>query len=169
MPTNSAKRKLQEASLGEQKIKFRKDDSNVNFLEALREHFPKIVHCGGIEVLRSSCSYKTKMDIIWPPANGYTARFTSGISGIGQAMCYIRPVQRDLDTLPDMEVSSEDTTETCLDVTLRFLSHSCQQKPRKDEALFPVMMKACLLTTIGVLERQYKAYFTDDWHISDQL
>ena len=43
------------------------------------------------------------------------------------------------------------------------------QKPPKDEALFPVMMKACPLATIGVLERQYKAYFTDDWHISDQL
>ena len=30
-------------------------------------------------------------------------------------------------------------------------------------------MKACLLATIDVLGRQYKAYFTDDWHISDQL
>ena len=84
MATNSTKRNLHEAGLGERKIQFRKDDSNVNFLEALQEQFPKIVHCGGIELLRSSHSGKTKVDIIWPPANGYTARFMSDISGIGQ-------------------------------------------------------------------------------------
>ena len=104
MPTNSAKRKLQEAGLGERKIQFRKDDSNVSFLEALQETFPKLVHCGGIELLRSSHRDKTKMDIIWPPANGYTARFMTDTSGIGQAICYVRPVQCDLDMLPDMEV-----------------------------------------------------------------
>ena len=130
MATNSTKRNLHEAGLGERKIQFRKDDSNVNFLEALQEQFPKIVHCGGIELLRSSHSGRdegghnlatsewlhcqiyvghqwqrqrwtlsghqrmatlpdlcrtsvaeTKMDIIWPPANGYTARFMSDISG----------------------------------------------------------------------------------------
>ena len=35
------------------------------------------------------------------------------------------------------------------------------QKPPKD------VMKACLLATIGVLERQYEAYFTDQF--TDQL
>ena len=102
MPTNTAKRQLHEADLGEKKIKFTKDDSNVHFLDALRENFPKIVHCGGIELLRSSHSDKTKLDVIWPPATGYTARFMAEISGIGQAVCYVRPVQCDLDTRPDM-------------------------------------------------------------------
>ena len=35
------------------------------------------------------------------------------VSGIGQAMCYIRPVQCDLDMLPDI-ASNEVTTEMCL-------------------------------------------------------
>ena len=54
------------------------------------------------------------MDIIYPPANGYTARFMADISGIGQATCYIRPVHRDPDMPTDTEVSNEVTTEMCL-------------------------------------------------------
>ena len=47
----------------------------------------------------------TVLTTIIPPASGYSVPFLRDSSGLGQALAYIRPLQRDLDRTPVFKVS----------------------------------------------------------------
>lgn len=67
-------------------------------MEKLELVYPKLKEAGGFEILRSSPSNKDL--VINPPASGYSIPFLRESSGIGQALAYIRPLQRSLSLEP---------------------------------------------------------------------
>ena len=72
----------------------------MGFRNELEAAFPKLVGCGGFELLRSNILDKIELELIPPPATGYTAWSLENESMLRQAMCYIRPIQRNLDLTP---------------------------------------------------------------------
>lgn len=107
VPQRTEKKLLYEAGLGEKRITFTKSDDHESFIRKLEEAFPKLVACGGIELMRTSYSNKIKLELIRPPTLGYNVMFLAEESNLGQALCYVRPVQIDLDTAPvAVEVST---------------------------------------------------------------
>lgn len=63
----------------------------------LESVYPKLIQGGGFEILRSG-SPSSKLSLITPPAGRYSVPFLRGSAGLGQALAYIRPLQKDLDT-----------------------------------------------------------------------
>jgi hypothetical protein len=53
--------------------------------------------CRGFQILRTGSGGNT-LSVISPPATGYSVPFLRDTSGLGQALGYIRPLQRNLDT-----------------------------------------------------------------------
>lgn len=107
MPDKQQKKDFFDAGLGERRIVFEKNRDPSTFQLKLEEIFPRLVACGGVEVLRTSFTNKLQLEVIPPPASGYSATALADESCLGQALAYIRPVQRDLDMTPlSMEVSA---------------------------------------------------------------
>lgn len=98
VPQRYEKRKLYEAGLAEKRITFPKVEDHSSFITKLEEKFPKLAGCGGIELLRTSYTDRIKLELIAPPPMGYNAMHLAEESNLGQALCYIRPIQADLDT-----------------------------------------------------------------------
>ena len=48
------------------------------------------------------CVSGNQLDLIQPPPTGYSVPFVKSC-GIGQAILYVRPIQCDLDTTPEVE------------------------------------------------------------------
>ena len=89
---------LKEAGLGERRIVF--DDKKGNFAYfqgVLETQFPKLKTGGGFEILRS-CGSRRQLQVIAMPAQGYDIPYLK--QSLCQAIGYIRPLQRDLDTTP---------------------------------------------------------------------
>ena len=99
MPTRTEKVKLQNAGLGRKQIAFHKNYDAHQVKEKLEETYPKLATGGGFELLRSSVSPRD-LDVIVPPTCGYSVPFLRDSSGLGQAIAYIRPIQKDLDSTP---------------------------------------------------------------------
>lgn len=104
IPTREEKCRLLNAGLGEKKITFIKSSDPEQFKAKLEEIFPKLKSCGGFELMRSASTHKFQLDTIPIPKGGYTSSYLSDESGLGQAMCYIRPIQKDIEmeNLPDL-------------------------------------------------------------------
>lgn len=79
------------------------------FRETLYEKFPKLRDGGGFELLRSSA--RIALEKICMPANGYNTQFLSDESGLGGAICYIRPIQEHLSLEPVVNI---EPTEDCI-------------------------------------------------------
>lgn len=88
-----------EAGLGEKKITFVKNNIPEDFTKKLEENYPKMKGCGGYELLRTATSSRIELELIRPGSNGYTSEYLSN-SYLGQATCFIRPIQIDLDISP---------------------------------------------------------------------
>lgn len=93
------KSKLQKAGIGRKRIVFRRKDNSLQVKDKLEEAYPKLAMGGGFELLRSSVS-PSDLEVIEPPKSGYSVAFLRDCSGLGQAIAYVRPLQRDLDTTP---------------------------------------------------------------------
>jgi len=76
----------------------------VVFKQKVEEVFPKLSDCGGWELLRSGITSRTKLDPIVRPPGGFSSENLSDNSLLGQAVCFIRPIQKDLSLL---EATSE--------------------------------------------------------------
>ena len=100
-PNRENKAVLQSAGLGCKKIRFKAKGTPQTFKETLEESFPKLVGGGGFELLRRSAS-GNQLALIQPPATGYSVASVKSC-GIGQAILYVRPIQCDLDTTPEVE------------------------------------------------------------------
>jgi len=66
-------------------------------------------------------------------------------------------IKKVVQTLKDLTETPDEILSSRTDFFGKYLDEEptliALQKPLKDDALFPVMMKACLIVTIGVLER----------------
>ena len=100
-PTRQEKLLLQSAGLGRKKIVLGSKDSAKKVQERLEAAFPKLADAGGFEILRSGGSPKQLVLVRPPPHSGYSVPFLRNNSGLGQALAYVRPLQRDLDTTPE--------------------------------------------------------------------
>ena len=106
-PTRAAKFALQQAGLGRRKICFHNKAKFAEFRQKLEEAFPKLCEGGGFEIMRTDPQgSNSSLTTITPPASGYSVPFLRDSSGLGQALAYIRPLQRDLDSNPVFEVLS---------------------------------------------------------------
>jgi hypothetical protein len=103
-PTREEKDRLYKANLGEKKISFEKNDDAGYFKCRIEEHYPKLDGIGGFELLRTQARSRCDLEVIIVPPGGYTVNFLSNFSNLGQAVCYIRPIQNDL-SLVDQEFS----------------------------------------------------------------
>lgn len=97
IPNRQEKFTLQSAGLGRKKLVFGSKDTAKLVQEKLENAFPKLSHGGGFEILRSGATVR-ELVVIRPPLNvGYSVSFLRNESGLGQALAYVRPVQRSLD------------------------------------------------------------------------
>lgn len=105
VPDKPTKKQLTDAGLGEKRMTLTKSKDPQYFRETLYEKFPKLRDGGGFELLRSSA--RIALEKICMPANGYNTQFLSDESGLGGAICYIRPIQEHLSLEPvvNIEVS----------------------------------------------------------------
>ena len=69
----------------------------MDFEKTLEEAFPKLKDCGGWELLRTPPGSRIVLENIRIPTGGYTSSYLADESNLGQAVCYIRPIQKDLD------------------------------------------------------------------------
>ena len=80
--------------LGKAKLHLSETSTAMEIHLAILAQFPKIADCGGYELLRTYDNTK-KFNVIIPPPEGYTGLFLKKV--LGQANCYIRPIQRDIE------------------------------------------------------------------------
>ena len=97
MPSRAEKFQLQDAGLGRKTIVFNLRDQAIAFVEKLESIYPKLKDASGFELLRSGPSNKDLV-VITPPASGYSVPFLRESSGLGQAVAYVRPLQKSLST-----------------------------------------------------------------------
>ena len=72
-------------------------DQAITFIEKLESIYPKLKEGSGFELLRSGPSNKDLM-VIMPPASGYSVPYLHESSGLRQAVAYIIPMQKSLNT-----------------------------------------------------------------------
>jgi len=95
VPNKSEKIKLQNAGLGRRKICFGCSDSAKVLQDKLEKEYPKLRSGGGFELMRSGMH--NSLMVIIPPMGGYSVPFLRDQAGLGQALAYIRPMQKGLD------------------------------------------------------------------------
>ena len=98
-PSQLEKLTLQHAGLGRKTIVFGRSDDASTFMEKVETVFPKLKHGDGFEILQSGVLQKDLM-VLTPPPSGYSVPFIQDSSGLGQALAYVRPLQRSLDVNP---------------------------------------------------------------------
>jgi hypothetical protein len=59
---------------------------------------------GGFELMRTGTVSRTQLEAMYLPAGGYTSVYLADESGLGQAICFIRPIQMDLPLVQSEEV-----------------------------------------------------------------
>ena len=101
-PSRKEKIDLQNAGLGRKKIVFSSNCDAFALKDKLYEVYPKLKEGGGFELLRSG-STANELVRIKPPMAGYSVPFLRDVSGLSQALAYIRPLQKKL----SMEVVEE--------------------------------------------------------------
>ncbi|ESO88388.1 hypothetical protein LOTGIDRAFT_175885 [Lottia gigantea] len=114
VPDRHLKKKLHEAGLGEKKIALYKNDDPDYFKREIELNYEKLSGCGSFDLHKAIG--RTNLEIIKAPKNGYTSNFLSTCY-FGQAIIYIKPLQRNIDTFPitSQESDGECHTEICLD------------------------------------------------------
>ncbi|XP_039894576.1 uncharacterized protein LOC120737779 isoform X2 [Simochromis diagramma] len=100
VPAKAVKFDLAAAGLGEKRISFQGRDDDPEVVKAkIEDTFPQLKDTGGFELLRISGTTRSRnLCTIPSPDTGYTVRYLrSPLSGIGQALIYIRPLQKSID------------------------------------------------------------------------
>ena len=107
VPSRAVKFQLQSAGLGQKKIIFGWKDNPYTFKAKLEEIFPRLVDGGGFDILRSGVNVQSLV-LIPPPAAGYSVPFLRDMSGVGQALAYVRPAQTNFDIAEISVVSDSE-------------------------------------------------------------
>ena len=101
VPSRAEKMELQDCGLGRKKIVFHSNAQFPAFRKKIEEEFSKLESGGGFVIMRTGHKgSNTLLAKIPSPANGYSVPFSRDCSGLGQAVAYIRPLQRDLNKKP---------------------------------------------------------------------
>ena len=102
IPNRSEKRVLKDAGLGDFRVVFsNKRGGHAHIKETLESVFPKTKEACRFEILRSSGSSRS-LERIQVPPTGYTVSYSK--ETLGQAIAYIRPLQKDLSLEPLVKV-----------------------------------------------------------------
>ena len=88
--------------LGKAKLHLTESSNAIDIHNAIVAQFPLIRECGGYELLRTFENTK-RLSVLTSPPEGYTGQFLKKV--LGQAKCYIRPLQHDIQ-LEDCPASS---------------------------------------------------------------
>lgn len=106
VPSREEKNRLNNAGLGEKKVVFGdKRGSWEHVKSVLEKEFPKLKDVNGaFEIMRSSGNRRS-LELVSIPSMGYTVPFLKEI--LGQAIGYIRPLQKNLDLAPASTVNQE--------------------------------------------------------------
>lgn len=65
------------------------------------EIFPRLLSGGGFELMRTCVGSRSILEPIPMPTEGYTSYSLAEETGLGQAICFIRPIQKDLEMLTE--------------------------------------------------------------------
>ncbi|WAR07436.1 hypothetical protein MAR_017394, partial [Mya arenaria] len=109
VPNREEKFKLHSEGLGEKKLTFVKNSNKIDFERTLEEAYPKLKDCGGYELLRTPPGSRIALKSLIMPTGGFSAAYLADESNLGQALCYIRPIQKDL----DMGILNTEPSEPC--------------------------------------------------------
>ncbi|CAB3996334.1 Hypothetical predicted protein [Paramuricea clavata] len=135
VPTRLKKINLQNSGLGRKKVVFKCNDSAFDVQKVLQGVYPKLSQAGGFELLRIG-DPRTSLVLITPPVTGYNVLFLRDSAGLGQALAYIRPLQKDLDLSTSIDEEIEQVEDKnvpfvkCIECNenvamTRFRSHQC--------------------------------------------
>lgn len=114
-PNRNEKEVLQDAGLGRKKLCFDKKGDALRVKQALEAAYPKLHHGGGFEILRSGSGPSQPMKVLMAPTSGYSVNYLRDVSGLGQALAYLRPIQRNLDTSPPTSpATNSGQPEVCI-------------------------------------------------------
>ena len=113
VPTCGQKIALQNAGLGRRRVVFSCKGTALDVKNKLEIVYPKLKASGGFELLRSG-SPSSKLSLIPPPSGGYSVAFLRDAAGLGQALAYIRPLQKDLDMMENQSTEQVSGTKTSL-------------------------------------------------------
>ena len=75
------------------KITFNRSRDPLYFKTVLKKEYPQLDEVGGYELMRTEDGSRRELVIIPPPVSGYSSGYLAE-SFLGQALCYIRPVQK---------------------------------------------------------------------------
>jgi hypothetical protein len=64
------------------------------------ESYPKLEEGRGFELLRTTPNTRLTLQKMQFPKEGSTSAHLADESNLGQALCYVRPIQQDLDMAP---------------------------------------------------------------------
>ena len=109
IPSRQQKFVLQSAGLGRKKLVFGSTDTTKLVQEKLEKAYPKLSQGGGFEILRSGATVKELVVVRPPSLSGYNVPFLQNESGLGQALAYIRPVQKNLN-ITELDLESQVST-----------------------------------------------------------
>ena len=104
VPTPEQKRKLQDAGLGDKKITFGKSKSPSYFHNELLKSFTKLSNAGGYELLRSTSSNISQLEVIQTNPNYNVMDLKTAVTS---AKIYIRPIQRELSLECDKSITEQ--------------------------------------------------------------
>ena len=116
VPSRAQKITLQNAGLGHRKVVFLCKGTALDVKTKLESVFPKLKAGGGFELPRSG-SPSSKLSLITHPSGGYSVAFLRDAAGLGQALAYIRPLQKDLDMLEKQSTEQVSGYKTSLNET----------------------------------------------------
>jgi hypothetical protein len=106
--------------LGKAKIELFESSNAIEIHEAILSTFPKLKEAGGYELLRTHANTKS-LSVIFSPPEGYTGYYLKSV--LGQAKCFIRPIQADL------KISYSPTIEVPLFLYFNFITEFIWQIP----------------------------------------
>lgn len=98
IPDADYRAELQIAGLGEQHITFLACADMHDIFSELSYQFPRLVECGGFELLRASDGGGKQLNVIASPESGYTASYLRAV--VHHAKIFIRPLQKNLSLEP---------------------------------------------------------------------
>ncbi|XP_048854380.1 uncharacterized protein LOC125722238 [Brienomyrus brachyistius] len=121
VPGTAEKYELEKAGLGERRLTFSdKFCTAAEFANILLSHYPALHDCGGYQLLRIRGSSRSRMlAVIDCPSNGYTPHYLCTSANIGQAIIYVRPLQKDI-SLQNLTQTQEDESVTQCMVTCMY-------------------------------------------------
>ena len=95
VPSCAQKIALPNAGLGRRRWFFSCKGTALDVKTKLESVYSKLKAGGGFELLRSG-SPSSKLLLITLPSGGYSVAFLCDAAGLGQALAYLRPLQKDL-------------------------------------------------------------------------